>query len=106
MDAQMRAVIDRRRKVMERLKAVVIDDLNLELNSDEIAEDAPLFGVGLGLDSIDALQLIVGIEEAFGISIPSDDIAVYRSMNTLADYIIENQDEERGENTDADQSIA
>jgi acyl carrier protein len=87
----MKAVIERRRNLIERLKGVLIDSLELELEPDDLTEDAALFGTGLGLDSIDALVLIVGIEDEFDVSVPPDDIQIYRSLNTLADFLIANE---------------
>ncbi len=90
MDAQMKAVIERRKNLIERLKGVLISSLELDLEPEDLTEDAALFGTGLGLDSIDALVLIVGIEDEFDVSVPPDDIQIYRSLNTLADFLIEN----------------
>lgn len=82
-------IIDRRRNIVMRLKQVLIESLDLDLYADEIDEDEPLFGVGLGLDSIDALQLVLGVEAAYDVSLPPDDLMIYRSINTMADYLIE-----------------
>jgi acyl carrier protein len=67
---------------------VLIERLDLNLLPNEITEDAPLFGMGLGLDSIDALVLIVGIEDEFDVTVETTDHHVYRSINTLADYLM------------------
>jgi len=91
MDPQMKAVIERRKGLIERLKRVLIDSLELEMEPEDLTEDAALFGTGLGLDSIDALVLIVGIEDEFDVSVPPDDIQIYRSLNTLADFLIESE---------------
>jgi len=91
MDAKMKAVIERRKNLIERLKGVLISSLELDLEPEDLTEDAALFGTGLGLDSIDALVLIVGIEDEFDVSVPPDDIQIYRSLNTLADFLIENE---------------
>jgi len=88
MNSRMEAVITRRREVIGRLKQVLIRSLDLELEPDEIAEDAQLFGLGLGLDSVDALQLVVGIEDEYNCCIPSDNISIYYSVNTLADFLL------------------
>ncbi len=89
MDAQMAAVIEQRSGLIGRLKGVLIDSLELELENDDITEDAALFGTGLGLDSIDALVLIVGIEDEFDVSVPPDAVHIYRSVNTIADFLVE-----------------
>ena len=88
MDIRTKAVVEQRRDFSERIKRVLIDRLDLNMEPNEITEDAPLFGMGMGLDSIDALVLIVGIEDAFNITVETGDHHIYRSINTLADYLI------------------
>jgi len=57
--------------VKDKLKEIIISELNLEGKSpDDIDDAAPLFGEGLGLDSLDALQLAMAIEENFGVQVP------------------------------------
>ena len=82
------ALIARRQDLVARLKKVLIESLDLPLEPDEIDEDEPLFGIGLGLDSIDALQLVLGVEAAFDLTLPPDNLMIYRSINTLADHLI------------------
>lgn len=74
------------------LKTLIIESLNLEgMTPDMIEDDAPLFNEGLGLDSVDALELVVALEKAYGIKINSDEIKpeVFSSVNTLATFIDE-----------------
>lgn len=76
------------------LKKEIIDVLNLEdVKPEDIDNDAPLFGEGLGLDSIDALELIVLMEKNYGIKL--QDAAkgkeIFKSLNTIADYIAKNR---------------
>lgn len=76
--------------LIEELKLKIIDALNLEgMQPDEIDDDAPLFGDGLGLDSIDALELIVLLEKEYGIKLKSsaEGKEVFKSVNVMADYI-------------------
>jgi acyl carrier protein len=87
MDGPVGAIVEARRDIITRLKAMLIESLNLEMKPNEIAEDSSLFGIGIGLDSIDALVIIVGIEDAFGVSIPTDEPHIYRSINTIADFV-------------------
>lgn len=59
----------------ERIKRVIIESLNLEgMTPDMIEDDAPLFGDGLGLDSVDALELVVALEKEYGVRIDSEEI--------------------------------
>ncbi len=72
------------------LKKKMIEVLNLEdMRPDDIDDDAPLFGEGLGLDSIDALELIVMMERSYGIKIkdPAEGKEIFKSVSTMADYI-------------------
>lgn len=81
-------------ELIEKLKTEIIEALNLEdLEPADIDTNAPLFGEGLGLDSIDALELIVLIEKNYGIKLqdPKDGKKVFYSVQTMADYILANQ---------------
>jgi acyl carrier protein len=89
--AEARSVANRRRNVTERLKTILIERLSLHMNPDEIAEDSPLFGVGLGLDSVDALEVVVCVEQEFGVAIMDDDMPAFRSFNTIVDFILSRQ---------------
>lgn len=74
----------------DRIKRLIIESLNLEGMRPEMIEDeAPLFGEGLGLDSVDALELVVALEKEFGIKIKSQEIGreVFSSVSTLSHFI-------------------
>lgn len=76
------------------LKQAIIEVLNLEdVTPEDIENDAPLFGEGLGLDSIDALELIVLIEKNYGIKLkdPAAGKEIFKSINVMAQYIKENR---------------
>lgn len=80
--------------LIEELKKQIIDVLNLEdMSTDEIETDAPLFGAGLGLDSIDALELIVMLEKQYGIKLanPAEGKAIFKSVATMADYVCQHR---------------
>ena len=73
-----------------KLKNEIIEVLNLEdINPEDIDANAPLFGEGLGLDSIDALELIVLMEKTYGIKIkdPNEGKDIFKSVAAMADYI-------------------
>jgi len=77
-----------------KLKEEIIDVLNLEnVKPEDIDENAPLFGEGLGLDSIDALELIVLMEKNYGIKLkdPAQGKDIFKSVKVLADYIAANR---------------
>jgi acyl carrier protein len=81
-------------ELIAKLKEQVIEQLNLEdINPEDIDAKEPLFGDGLGLDSIDALELIVLLEREYGIKIndPSEGKKIFASIETMANYIKENQ---------------
>ena len=78
------------KELIEQLKLQIIETLNLEgMTPGQIDDDAPLFGDGLGLDSIDVLELIVLIEKNYGIRLtsPAEGRQVFRSVAVMADYV-------------------
>lgn len=85
--AVARDIADKRKALSDRLKHLLIDRLSLQLEVDEIADDSPLFGSGLGLDSVDALEVAISVETEFGVSITDDDLHAFRSINTVLDFI-------------------
>jgi acyl carrier protein len=78
--------------IKEQLKKIIVEELNLEeVNPEEIEDDAPLFGEGLGLDSLDAVEIVVLLEKHFGVEVKNLDEGkvAFQSINTLAAYIQE-----------------
>jgi acyl carrier protein len=72
------------------LKELIVRELNLEGRDPKaIVDDAPLFGSGLALDSLDALQLAMSIEEKYGVRIPEGDEArtIFASVSALASHV-------------------
>lgn len=81
-------------ELIVKVKQMIIDSLRIEgMSVDEIETDAPLFGEGLGLDSIDALQLVVAMEKEFGVVVPdaATGSKVFASVRSMAGYISENK---------------
>ena len=79
-----------------RIKEMLVKNLMLQTTVDQIADDLPLFGAGgLGLDSIDALELVVSMEKTFGVGVPNSQVAgvALQSVNTIHDYILEKRAE-------------
>lgn len=80
--------------LIEQLKNQIIEVLNLEdMTAADIDSEAPLFGEGLGLDSIDALELIVLLEREYGIKLmnPAEGKAIFTSITSIADYVSRNR---------------
>lgn len=71
------------------LKILVVTSARLPVAPDEILDDEPLFGGRFGLDSLDALQLAVGLEDRFGVQVPDDaeGRACFRTIATLAAFV-------------------
>ncbi len=80
--------------LIKKLKEEILEVLNLEdMDIEDIETEAPLFNEGLGLDSIDALELIVLMEKEYGIKIddPKKGKDIFYSVKTMADFITKNQ---------------
>jgi acyl carrier protein len=76
----------------QQIKEMLVTRLMLQTTADQIGDDLPLFGPnGLGLDSIDALELAVSMEKVFGVTVPNSEVAgkALRTVNTIHDYILE-----------------
>ena len=77
------------------VKQLLVTGLRLDHAPGDIPDDSPIFGDGLGLDSIDALELVVLVEDRFRVSIPDEEVGkrAFASVQSLVDFIVE----ERGE---------
>ena len=81
-------------ELIQTLKEQIIDALNLEeITPEDIDNNEPLFGAGLGLDSIDALELIVILDRHYGIKLanPAEGKEIFESVSSIADYVAKNR---------------
>ncbi len=77
----------------ERIKRTIVERLKLDVEPTEIGDSTPLFGDGLGLDSIDALELVLGIEQEFGVKVEDEEVGAkaLASVDTLAAFVTAKQ---------------
>lgn len=90
MDADLAAYIGRRKEVLDRIRRMLIVSLRLRCRPDEIDPDTSLFGTGLGIDSLDAVEIVVALEVEFGIKLPDpvERRRTLRSVNALVDLVL------------------
>jgi acyl carrier protein len=89
MDDVLKQKIEERKAIINVIKDDLIVRLNLPYRPDDLHEDVSLLGSGLGLDSLDALEVVLGIEHAFDVKVADDNVSILRSINSIVDYIIE-----------------
>ena len=74
------------------LKSLLVNTLHLEdIGPDDIQDNAPLFGKGLGLDSVDALEIVVALEKTYSVVIEDEEVGknAFASIDVLADFVLE-----------------
>jgi acyl carrier protein len=101
MDEALRARIQNRKLVLDGIKDELVDRLQLEVQPPEIDDDTFLFGGGLQLDSIDSMEIIIGMQARFGVEVPEGELAPLRTINTLADLVESNRNRNIGDNHNA-----
>lgn len=93
MEPEVQELIATRQALLERVRLLLIEQLHVRREPDEIDPDCPLFATGLGLDSVDAVELIVGLENEFQVLLPDGPEArrSLRTVNTLIDHLLQLQ---------------
>jgi acyl carrier protein len=90
VSAPVRDLVARREAILARVRRLLIDKLRVPRAPEEIDPDTPLFGTGLGLDSIDAVELVVSLDTDFGVRLPSElgGRAAVRTVNGIVDLVL------------------
>lgn len=90
---EVREIADQRARMTLTIKELLVDRLDLPIDAEWITNDQPLFGRGLELDSVDALELAAGIDYEADVAITDDQVGVFGSVNRIVDYISQHQQE-------------
>jgi len=90
MTATLHDLVAHREDVLTRVRRLLIEKLRVQRAPEEIDPDTPLFGSGLGLDSIDAVELLVCLDTDFGLRLPNDVTgrAILRTVNGIVDLVL------------------
>ncbi|HYV45425.1 MAG TPA: phosphopantetheine-binding protein [Myxococcaceae bacterium] len=90
MDAALKSHLDRRQSLIDQVRALIVKQTGRRLDPGDIDPDAPLFVSGLGLDSVDTVELIIALESELGLALPSDTKAIpaLRTVNTIVDAVL------------------
>lgn len=91
LDPALVAHLARREEALARVRQVLITNLKVALEPERIELDAPLFGTGLGLDSVDAVELVVAIETEFGLRLPEGAAgpSSFRTVHSLVELVLD-----------------
>jgi acyl carrier protein len=90
MQINQKPTVSSTAELQREVAALMIECLNLEVTADQIATDAPLYGEGLGLDSIDVLEVALEVSKRYGLQLRSDgedNKVIFSSLRSLSDYI-------------------
>ena len=89
MRPELKEKIEHRENTLNRVIELLISSLQLGHSSEELDPDTPLFGTGLGLDSVDAVEIVVALESEFGVSLDEgDSMFALRTINSLVDVVL------------------
>lgn len=89
-EAELEAYVARRRDALDRIRRMLVTSLGLRRELDQIDPDTSLFGTGLGMDSLDAVEIVVAMEVEFGVKLegPLERRRAMRSVNALVDLVL------------------
>lgn len=95
MEADLSEYVAHRVAILDRVRHILRDTMKLQIEPEAIDPDAPLFGTGLGMDSVDAVELVVQLDTVFGLQLDGSPEAFVkvRTVNTIVDAIMELQNE-------------
>lgn len=98
MPSELSLYTRKREAVLDEVRHLLIEKLRVQRDPDEIDPDTALFGTGLGLDSLDAVELLICMDADFGVTLPDDAFgrAEMRTVNSLVDLILLKRDAEVG----------
>jgi acyl carrier protein len=90
MTPELEAVLRQREATLATVRQMLVDKLRVPREPDEIDPDVPLFGTGLALDSVDAVEVVVALETTFGLKIPEDGSArgALRTPSSMVDLVL------------------
>lgn len=91
LDPELERHLARREEALARVRRVLVTNLKVALPEEQIELDAPLFGTGLGLDSVDAVELVVAVETEFGLRLPEGAAgpAAFRTVHSLVEFVLD-----------------
>lgn len=88
MNVERDEKIKERKEILQKFKEEMIKRLDLPFKPDDIHEDISILGAGMGLDSLDAIEIVMIMESCFNVKIADGNTSPLRSLNTITDYIL------------------
>ena len=95
MEQQVRKYVQYRQEIIDQLRELLIDVAQLQVEPERLDPDTPLFASGFGLDSIDAVEILVGVEQLFGLNLEEENALTplyLRTLNTITDLVLTKRD--------------
>ena len=90
IEEEVQRKIALRERILSEIRALLVEELDVQLAPEQIDPDTPLFGLGLGLDSVDAIELAIGLEERTGRKLPDGltGRVTLRTVNGIIDFVL------------------